>query len=65
MNDMDLLITEIRTIMENARTNVVNEINTAMLNTYWQIGHTIVEREQNGNLKAQYGKNYYSNSQNA
>jgi hypothetical protein len=27
-----------------------------MLNTYWQVGRTIVEREQNGNLKAQYGK---------
>jgi predicted nuclease of restriction endonuclease-like (RecB) superfamily len=56
MNDMDLLITEIRTIMETARTTIVHEINTTMLNTYWQIGRTIVEREQNGNLKAQYGK---------
>ncbi|MDR2719311.1 MAG: PDDEXK nuclease domain-containing protein [Nitrososphaerota archaeon] len=56
MNDMDLLITEIRAIMETARTNIVHEINNTMLNTYWQIGRIIVEREQNGNLKAQYGK---------
>ena len=56
MNDMDLLITEIRAIMETARTNIVHEINNTMLNTYWQIGRVIVEREQNGNLKAQYGK---------
>lgn len=56
MNDMDLLISEIRTIMKTAQTNIVSEINTTMLNTYWQIGRTIVKREQNGNLKAQYGK---------
>jgi predicted nuclease of restriction endonuclease-like (RecB) superfamily len=42
--------------MKTAQTNIVSEINTTMLNTYWQIGRTIVKREQNGNLKAQYGK---------
>jgi len=56
MNDMDLLVAEIRAVMETARTNVSREINTTMLITYWQIGRIIVEREQNGNLKAQYGK---------
>jgi len=55
MNDMDLIVAEIRTIMDEARANVSREINTTMLNTYWQIGRIIVEREQNGSLKAQYG----------
>jgi len=55
-NDMDQLVAEIRAVMEAARTNVAREINTTMLVTYWQVGRTIVEREQNGNLKAQYGK---------
>jgi predicted nuclease of restriction endonuclease-like (RecB) superfamily len=41
---------------ETARTNLSREVNTTMLNTYWQVGRTIVEREQNGNLKTQYGK---------
>jgi predicted nuclease of restriction endonuclease-like (RecB) superfamily len=53
---MDLLVAEIRTIMDTARVNVSREVNTTMLNTYWQIGRTIVEREQNGSLKAQYGE---------
>ncbi|MDR1230844.1 MAG: PDDEXK nuclease domain-containing protein, partial [Spirochaetaceae bacterium] len=60
MNDMDLLVAEIRAIMETARTNVSREINTTMLSTYWQVGRTIVEREQNGSLKAQYGKKLLS-----
>ena len=53
---MDLLVAEIRAIMETARANVSREINTTMLATYWQVGRTIVEREQNGSLKAEYGK---------
>ena len=56
MNDMDLLVAEIRSIMETARANVSHEINTTMLATYWQVGRTIVEREQDGRLKAEYGK---------
>jgi predicted nuclease of restriction endonuclease-like (RecB) superfamily len=54
-NAMDLLVAEIRAIMEAARANLSREVNTTMLNTYWQVGRTIVEREQNGELKAQYG----------
>jgi len=60
MNDIDLLVTEIRAILETARANVFREINTTMLVTYWQIGRIIVEREQNGSLKAQYGKKLLS-----
>jgi predicted nuclease of restriction endonuclease-like (RecB) superfamily len=55
-NEMDMLVAEIRAIMEAVRANLSREVNTTMLNTYWQVGRTIVEREQDGNLKAQYGK---------
>jgi predicted nuclease of restriction endonuclease-like (RecB) superfamily len=54
-NAMDLLVAEIRAIMEMARASLSREVNTTMLNTYWQVGRIIVEREQNGELKAQYG----------
>ena len=27
-----------------------------MLNAYWNVGRIIVENEQNGNIKAEYGK---------
>ena len=52
---MDSLVIKIREIMESSKQNLVREVNTVMLHTYWQIGHIIVEYEQNGELKAQYG----------
>lgn len=54
-NAMDQLVIEIREIMSAARANLSREVNTVMLTTYWKVGQTIVEREQNGELKAQYG----------
>ena len=54
-NGMGALVAEIRSIMEAARSGVSSAINTAMLHTYWCVGRTIVEGEQRGNLKAQYG----------
>lgn len=52
---MDLLVAEIRSIMVTVRTSFSREVNTTMLSTYWQIGRIIVEHDQNGELKAQYG----------
>ena len=52
---MDSLVMEIKGIMEDARRQASQQINNTMLNTYWNIGRAIVEREQDGNLKAQYG----------
>ncbi|HRK28635.1 MAG TPA: DUF1016 N-terminal domain-containing protein [Chitinophagales bacterium] len=44
------------TILE-ARHKVVATINVAMLEAYWQIGGYIVEEEQQGKHRAEYGKN--------
>ena len=52
---MDNLVIKIREIMESSKQNLIREVNSVMLHTYWQIGHIIVEHEQNGELKAQYG----------
>jgi len=59
-NGLQPAIDRIRTILENARNNVAQEVNTLMLKTYWEIGCIIVEQEQNGALKAQYGKRLLS-----
>ena len=53
---MDIWIDEIRMIMEAARQRVARDVNTVMLEAYWHIGKSIVENEQNGEFKAQYGK---------
>ncbi len=40
----------------NARHNVVRSVHTEMLTAYWNIGREIVEEEQKGAMRAEYGK---------
>ncbi len=46
----------IRDLLLAARTQVRQTVNTAMVQTYWQIGRMIVESEQGGEKRAEYGK---------
>lgn len=50
------MILEIRELLENSRKNIAQQVNTELLNTYWQIGQIIVEYEQQSQLRAEYGK---------
>lgn len=43
-------------ILENARANVARVINSEMVVAYWHIGREIVEEEQRGKARADYGK---------
>ena len=52
----DVLIDEIREIMNTARQNVAKQVNSEQLLAYWNIGRAIVEYEQNSNERAAYGK---------
>lgn len=38
------------------RAHALQAVNTQLLETYWQIGHDIVEFEQGGKVRADYGK---------
>lgn len=49
-------IQDIKTIVNNARGNAYRAINTTMVAAYWHIGQRIVEEEQNGKHRAEYGK---------
>lgn len=49
-------IIEIKTLIQSARTNAYQAINSAMIEAYWEIGKRIVEEEQNGNQRASYGQ---------
>lgn len=51
------LIINIGDILKRGRNNVARTICNIMVITYWQIGHQIVEFEQNGNERAEYGSN--------
>jgi predicted nuclease of restriction endonuclease-like (RecB) superfamily len=46
----------IRKIIEGARNNIARAINTEMVVAYWQIGREIVEEEQKGKSRADYGQ---------
>ena len=43
-------------LLQSARSNVVRTINQTMVMTYFEIGRMIVEEEQNGKDRAEYGK---------
>jgi len=48
--------TQIRQLIEQSRHQVAQSINISLLNTYWKIGLIIIEEEQTGKERAQYGK---------
>jgi hypothetical protein len=41
---------------EQARVQVRQSVNSAMMASYWEIGRLVVEREQQGQARAAYGK---------
>lgn len=49
------LIEPIAQIIEAARSDVRYAVNQAMVQSYWQIGQIIVEQEQQGQERAEYG----------
>ena len=50
------ILTEIKTVLESARRNVAKQVNSELLNTYWNIGRIISEYEQTIPERADYGK---------
>ena len=50
------LFERVVTILEQARGNVVRVVNTNMVVAYWLIGREIVEALQDGEERAEYGK---------
>jgi predicted nuclease of restriction endonuclease-like (RecB) superfamily len=50
------LLNDIRDVITHTKSTVYNAINSAMVQSYWEIGRLIVEEEQNGETRAQYGK---------
>ncbi len=50
------LYREIRAVLEDARHSAYRAVNFAMVRAYWQIGYLIVEHEQAGQVRAEYGR---------
>ena len=50
------IITDIKDIISSGQKIAYNATNKAMILTYWHVSKRIVEQEQNGNERAQYGQ---------
>lgn len=55
MSDITTFHADIKSILELARSKARSAVNTAMVEAYWLIGQRIVQEEQEGKQKAQYG----------
>src|SRR3989338_7019901 len=49
------LLSDIGALLEEGRRKAVTNVNNLIVNTYWNIGRQIVEFEQRGKIKAEYG----------
>ena len=50
------IYSEIKETLLLSRSQAYSAVNFAMVQAYWQIGRIIIEHEQNGNARADYGK---------
>ncbi len=52
---MQTFYNSVKTVLSNAQTQAFRAVNFAMVEAYWQIGKLIVDEEQQGNSRAEYG----------
>lgn len=55
-NTEEQLFVQIKQMLDNARRHIARTVNSTTVEAYWQVGKYIVEYEQQGNVKAKYGK---------
>lgn len=55
----DQLIHQIGSLLKNGRKQAIQSVNTILVQTYWHIGQHIVEFEQKGNERAEYGSQLF------
>ena len=59
----DALFRQIASIIDQARKKVILTVNLAMVYTYYEIGRLIVQHEQQGKRRADYGQKLLQNLQ--
>jgi len=52
----DKIYRQIREVLIQARSRALQAVNTEMVACYWEIGRLIIEEEQQGEVRAEYGK---------
>ena len=54
--DVNTLFDQVSELIQMARQQIVRSVNSVMVQTYWKIGRLILEDEQQGEKRAEYGK---------
>ncbi len=54
-NVLDKVVSDIRALIEQGRKMAYTTANQAAIMTYWNVGRRIVEEEQSGSARAEYG----------
>ena len=54
-SEYEILIEEVGKELNEGRWKVASAINVSIVRTYWRIGKHIVEFEQKGHVRAEYG----------
>ena len=49
-------IADVKQILELARKRAFSAVNTAMVEAYWLVGKRIIDEEQKGEKRAEYGQ---------
>ena len=49
-------VSDVKTILEQARKSAYQAVNTTMVQAYWLVGKRIVQEEQDGKERAGYGE---------
>jgi predicted nuclease of restriction endonuclease-like (RecB) superfamily len=57
----DEFVEDVRSILEEARRKTYSAANTLMIESYWKIGQRIVQEEQGGKERAEYGAGLIAN----
>ena len=53
--NIEQIYQRIKEVLINARSRAWQAVNTAMVASYWEIGRIIIEEEQKGKARAEYG----------
>ncbi len=61
ITEKDQLFDKIVDLLEQSRNKIFTQVNTTIVQTYFEIGKIIVEDEQKGESKAEYGKEVLKN----
>lgn len=60
-SDAGTLYSRVKSILEQARINADRTVNSSQVTAYWLIGQSIVEEEQLGKRRVDYGAQIFKN----